>query len=691
MIKVDNISTGIKLFTFCRIHYKHLSKSELKKHFISGYILYNNVRTNSYADEAKRVKEGDTIELNTSNRTEKDITRDLSAFVGSYDVFYRNENFAVIEKKSGVSCGLDRPFNKLLQSQLWPTNSTSVEFLYRPEKGLSGVCIVSQSGLPLQSLVTMVCERTLAITYRCIICGQLKTIVSCTSSNIVPISWSQDVDLTVDVRILSVTPCRSQGYLSLIEFDVPSPSHAPARSESTSLDDYSGIHSTLTKSIKSIRRVFSRLGHPIVGDQKLVKQSKGIFATIISITFLAPAPFVTVEEQVDAAYPKVISMPQPPKFARLIEREERFWHMDQLKQLQLLTDYNPRQEPLVDGDDSNADESSVDSASDCHSTVIDQEGLAVPTASCNSGIGADNTVPMEYRINQAIFCGLRFYVDSAVMIPRRSSQVLVDEALRLLQPSPLSPTDVDFEAVETSSCIGRRGIRVLDLGTGSGCLLLSIVDGYLKQSPGSDEGCGIHGVGVDISPEALDVARRNATALNFDKYCHFQIGNFQDLTSLCSHSDSDVDSDSNGSYDLIVCNPPYSSVSEKYRLSTSRRQHEPALAIYANCQATINSTSDSSTASSDSKSPLSFDPLCCYRYIAKSIQQCCSNLYTTPSCTPTPLSPLLKPEGHLVLEVGQGQEKAVRGVFDKYAPCMRYIHSLKDHKGMVRCVVYQRI
>ena len=697
MVIVDRNNVGIKLFAFCRINFKHLSKSELKKHFISGYIIYNNVRTNGHEDEAKRVKEGDAIELDASNRNEMDIIRDLSTFVGPYSIFYHNENFAVIEKNSGVSCGIDRPFNKLLQSQLWPSScSTPVEFLYRPEKGLSGVCIVSKSGLPLQSLVRMVCERTLVITYRCIICGQLKTSDTSTSSDIVPISWSQGVDLTVDVRVLSVTPCRSQGFLSLIEFDVPSPSHASALSESTSLDDCSGIQSTLTKSIKSIRRVFSRQGHPIVGDQKLVKQSKGIFATIISITFLAPAPLVIAEEQVDAAYPLVISMPQPPKFAKLIEREERFYHLDQVKQQQLLTDYNLQQEPIIDGDDSVADESSSDSVSDCPSSAAgsDPDALAVPTASYNDGIlvGTDNTMPMEYRINQAVFCGLRFYVDSSVMIPRRSSQVLVEEALRLLQPSPLSPTDVDSEAVGMSSSVCRRGMRVLDLGTGSGCLLLSILDGYLKHYSARDEGCGIRGVGVDISPEALAVASRNATALNLDRYCHFQVGNFQDLTSLCSHNDSDVDSDSSASYDVIMCNPPYSSVSEKHRLSTSRRQHEPALAIYANCQATITSIRDPSTASSDSQSPLSFDPLCCYRYVAKSIQ-CCIHPYTITSSAPTPTSlpPLLKPGGFLVLEVGQGQEKAVRAVFDKYAPCMRYVHSLKDHRGMIRCVVYRRI
>ena len=133
-------------------------------------------------------------------------------------------------------------------------------------------------------------------------------------------------------------------------------------------------------------------------------------------------------------------------------------------------------------------------------------------------------------------------------------------------------------------------------------------------------------------------------------------------------------------FDLILCNPPYSSEREKSRLSLSHRTHEPSLAIF----------------SPDG-------PLSSYRTIAQAFN-CCFDDTTekqSPSLSPslsstsTPISSptfqssssIFRPGSHLVLEIGHGQEKDVLSVFQSVKH-LRYERSCKDHNGLVRCLVF---
>lgn len=118
--------------------------------------------------------------------------------------------------------------------------------------------------------------------------------------------------------------------------------------------------------------------------------------------------------------------------------------------------------------------------------------------------------PMAYILGRQGFWSLDFLVSAATLIPRPDSETIVEAALTLPAPS-----------------------RVLDLGTGTGCLLLSI----LHERPTA------FGIGVDLAPDAALLARRNAMCLGLASRAAFLCGDW--AAAL------------NGRFDLVVSNPPY--------------------------------------------------------------------------------------------------------------------------------------
>lgn len=139
--------------------------------------------------------------------------------------------------------------------------------------------------------------------------------------------------------------------------------------------------------------------------------------------------------------------------------------------------------------------------------------------------------PLQHILGYAWFMGLRFAIDGSVLIPRQDTEVLVEEAGKRL----------------------KGGGRVLDMCTGSGCILLSLLD----QCPKAE------GVGVDISEEALQVARENSRRLKI------QAGFIQ----------SDLFAAVEGRFTMIVSNPPYIPTGEIQTLMEEVRDHDPRLAL----------------------------------------------------------------------------------------------------------------
>lgn len=140
-------------------------------------------------------------------------------------------------------------------------------------------------------------------------------------------------------------------------------------------------------------------------------------------------------------------------------------------------------------------------------------------------------VPLQYITGEQEFMGMTFKVNSNVLIPRQDTETLVEEALKVIEPQ----------------------MEVLDLCTGSGCILLSI----LKNAP------TVRGTGSDVSKQALLVAKENAKL--HDLEAEWVRGNLFDNVS--------------GSYDVIVSNPPYIVQAEIPRLMPEVAQFEPIQAL----------------------------------------------------------------------------------------------------------------
>lgn len=140
-------------------------------------------------------------------------------------------------------------------------------------------------------------------------------------------------------------------------------------------------------------------------------------------------------------------------------------------------------------------------------------------------------VPLQHLLGYQDFMGLRFQVNEHVLIPRQDTEILVEEAMRYLHD----------------------GMRILDLCTGSGCILLSLLH-YSNDC---------EGVGVDISQEALQVAAQNAELLGIK----------------ADFLKSDLYEKVTGKFDLLVSNPPYIERKVIPTLMEEVREYDPYIAL----------------------------------------------------------------------------------------------------------------
>ncbi len=140
-------------------------------------------------------------------------------------------------------------------------------------------------------------------------------------------------------------------------------------------------------------------------------------------------------------------------------------------------------------------------------------------------------IPLQHILGYQEFMGLRFRVNGDVLIPRQDTETLVEEVLRKLHD----------------------GMRILDLCTGSGCILLSLLR-YSNHCQGT---------GSDLSEKALEVARGNARSLGLEaEFVHSDL--FERIT---------------GKFEIIVSNPPYIPSGEISGLMEEVRDHDPRMAL----------------------------------------------------------------------------------------------------------------
>ena len=212
----------------------------------------------------------------------------------------------------------------------------------------------------------------------------------------------------------------------------------------------------------------------------------------------------------------------------------------------------------------------------------------------------ENHEPLSHLTGEREFWSLPFSVSAAVLDPRPDSETLIEAALEIF-PDP------------DSAC------SVLDLGTGSGCLLLSVLKNRSKA----------RGIGIDMSLEALWIAMQNADRLNLSRRAQF----------LCGDWGAAID----GSFDLILCNPPYITTEELTNLAPEVARYEPRTALDGGP-----------------------DGLAAYRNLLPQ------------------LSRLLRSDGVALVEIGAGQTTDVAAIAKKVG--LRVSQVYRDLSGIQRCL-----
>ncbi|MBQ9136321.1 MAG: peptide chain release factor N(5)-glutamine methyltransferase [Lachnospiraceae bacterium] len=233
-----------------------------------------------------------------------------------------------------------------------------------------------------------------------------------------------------------------------------------------------------------------------------------------------------------------------------------------------------------------------------------------------------NRIPLQILTGEQDFCGLTFQVNEHVLIPRQDTEILVEQALKVLKP----------------------GMHLLDMCTGSGCILISLLAMSKK----------IYGEGVDISEKALQVAKANALRLlPEDKQPKWHCG---DLFAALPTETTFPDEYMAGRvciefptfpFDVIVSNPPYIPSAVIDTLMPEVKDYEPRGALDG-----------------------SEDGLLFYKRIVKEG------------------APFLLKDGFLLFEIGHDQGEAVKAIME--AGGFENVSIIKDYAGLDRVVIGQK-
>jgi len=245
------------------------------------------------------------------------------------------------------------------------------------------------------------------------------------------------------------------------------------RTTVTTSGTLSTIHVMLSHSGRGLRGCLLKHKTPILGTSARIKSNA-------NGCFATCIKLELLWNQPNATV--VVTMDVPDKFHSVLEREQRF--------------YNRKQQRETDQDVQNKE---------LRRKYMDQM------------VGINTEELMSNRWSVTSFCGLSFFVTSDVMSPKPSSEVLIQSAKEYLSNS--------------------ENASVLDLGTGTGCLLIASLMAAGETT---------RGVGVDISTEALRVAEINIQSHGLSNRAHLALGDFSDLSFLGKKV-----------FDVILCNPPY--------------------------------------------------------------------------------------------------------------------------------------
>ena len=218
--------------------------------------------------------------------------------------------------------------------------------------------------------------------------------------------------------------------------------------------------------------------------------------------------------------------------------------------------------------------------------------------------------PLQYILGKTEFMGFEFLVDKRVLIPRPETEVLVEEAVRF-----------------ANTHFAGQPVRILDIGSGSGCIAVSLAKMVERASV----------VAVDISPEAIEVAQVNAVHNGVEKKMSFAL---KDIFKTTARDFSEP-------FEMVVSNPPYISKLNYAELQPEIREFEPV------------------SATTDSADGLSF-----FRRIADLA------------------SSFLVPGGGIFVEYAYDQSAAVQKIFHDAG--WSSIELIRDYDGNPRCLTARK-
>ena len=150
--------------------------------------------------------------------------------------------------------------------------------------------------------------------------------------------------------------------------------------------------------------------------------------------------------------------------------------------------------------------------------------------------------PIAYILNNKEFWSTNFYVDRSVLIPRPETEVLIDLILSQISNK-------------------NNYLNILDIGTGSGCILISLLKELVKAK----------GIGVDKSSKAIAIAKKNSILQQVDNRASFKNVNLEEIKF-------------DKKFDLIVSNPPYLPDVSLKNLSLDIKLYEPKIALQGGVQ-----------------------------------------------------------------------------------------------------------
>ena len=161
----------------------------------------------------------------------------------------------------------------------------------------------------------------------------------------------------------------------------------------------------------------------------------------------------------------------------------------------------------------------------------------------------EQEIPIQYIIGKTEFFGLPFNINKEVLIPRPETEELVEQVIKEVSLIKTYKT-------ASNEATKEKQITILDIGTGSGCIAISLKKQLLSSKISA----------IDVSDKALRVAKKNAALNNVDiNFIHLDILKTNDLDQL---------------YDVIVSNPPYVRELEKKEMKNNVLNNEPHLALF---------------------------------------------------------------------------------------------------------------